>query len=140
MKNIITAFFLVVSITTFAQSPDAKALDKAIKNFDKALLTRDSVALKNLLNEKLVYGHSNLWMETKKELIADLYNGKIKYKKIAPENAKINIEGTTAAVRNVSFIDAEMEGKVLSFKLTVLQVWVWTGNRWELFARQSVKM
>ncbi len=140
MRYLYTILFLLVGNCLCAQSPDAKALDKAIKNFDKALLTRDSSALKNLLNEKLVYGHSNLWMETKKELIADLYNGKIKYKKIAPENAKINIEGTTAAVRNISFIDAEMEGKVLSFKLTVLQVWVWTSNRWELFARQSVKM
>ena len=140
MKNFITILLLLVTSTLFAQKANTEALSKAITDFDKALLAKDSVSLKKLLHNNLVYGHSNSWMETKQELINDLFNGKITYKKIVPGHKEMMVEGNTVAARMDADIDAEMEGKVLSFKLKVLQVWVWKSGHWELFARQSVKM
>jgi hypothetical protein len=52
----------------------------------------------------------------------------------------ITIEGKTAMVRSIANIDAVLDGKLMSFRLKVLQVWVWDNRRWELFARQSVTM
>jgi hypothetical protein len=139
MKYLFT-ILLFISTGTFAQ--DMAALDGASDRFDKALLNKDSVALKQLVSDKIAYGHSNGWIESKRELIDDLYNGIITYKKIskADNDTKVTFEGNTASIRSNVDIDAVMEGKLLSFKLKVLQVWVWKNKHWELFARQSVKM
>ena len=140
MKKLITMLFLLATSVVFAQKPNTEALSKAMNDFDKALLAKDSASLKKLLHNNLVYGHSNGWLETKKELIDDIYNGKITYKRIVSGHKEMMVEGNTVAARSEADIDAEMEGKVLSFKLKVLQVWVWKGGQWQLFARQSVKM
>lgn len=136
---------MFAGISVFAQKVDNKAiakaeLEKAISDFDKALIARDSVALKHLLSNDLLYGHSNGWIENKKELIADLYNGKLIYKSINPKRESLVTEGNTVAVRSNTEIDCVMDGAALSFKLKVLQVWMWKNKHWELFARQSVKM
>ncbi|MCW3121371.1 MAG: hypothetical protein JWQ38_863 [Flavipsychrobacter sp.] len=140
MKALVTILFLFVSGSLFAQKADTKGLDKAIGDFDKALIARDSVALKRLLSDNILYGHSNGWIETKKELIADLYNGKLTYTSITPKIDSKTTEGNTVAVRSYAEIDCVMDGKPLSFKLKVLQVWAKKNGNWELFARQSVKM
>lgn len=140
MRNILTILFLFTSLSLFAQKQEAKALDKAIADFDKALISRDSVALKTLLSNDIYYGHSNGWIETKKELIEDLYNGKLIYKTIVPKIEHMQIEGNSAAVRSYAEIDCVMDGTPMSFKLKVLQMWVWKNGHWELFARQSVKI
>lgn len=140
MRQLITILFLLATSVVFAQKPNTEALSKAMNDFDKALLAKDSASLKKLLHNNLVYGHSNGWLETKRELIDDLYNGKISYKRIVSGHKEMMMEGNTVAARMEADIDAEMEGKVLSFKLKVLQVWVWKGGQWQLFTRQSVKM
>ena len=139
MKRILFVWMLLMGFNALAKKPDAKRLNEAIAAFDQALINRDSVALKELLNEKVKYGHSNGWIENKKEVIADLYNGTLTYKKINTTVPDIVIAGNTAAVRTNAEIDAAMTGTAMSFKLKVLQVWVWKGKHWTLLARQSVK-
>jgi hypothetical protein len=140
MKYVLSILSLFISLCMSAQKADTDLLSKAMKDFDNALLNQDSMSLKRLLHNNLVYGHSNGWMETKRELISDLFNGKISYKKITPGHKEMMVDGNTVAARMDADIDAEMEGKVLSFKLKILQVWVWKNKHWELFARQSVKI
>lgn len=140
MRTYLTILLFTISSAIFAQTPDYGSLNHAIADFDKALETKDSVALKWLLSDKVSYGHSNGWIETKREVIIDLYNGKLTYKKIIATTPAITTEGTVAAARSVADIDALMDGKLMSFKLKVLQVWVWENQHWVLFARQSVSM
>ncbi len=140
MKYLLTILLITISSAVFAQTPDYGSLNHAIADFDKALETKDSVALKWLLSDKVSYGHSNGWIETKKEVIQDLYNGKLTYKKISATAPTTTTEGNVAAARSVADIDALMDGKLMSFKLKVLQVWIWENEHWTLFARQSVPM
>lgn len=138
MRYIVTISLLFIYSTLFAQSE--KALSIAADGFNNALVERDSNALKTLLHDKLVYGHSNGWKETKNELIADLYNGTIIYHKISQAGESIVMDGNTATVRSIADIDVTMEGKELHFKLHVLQVWIWKNKKWQLFGRQSAKI
>lgn len=135
-----TILLLCLGCASFAQQPDYAALNHAIADFDKALETRDSLALKWLLSEKVSYGHSNGWVENKKEVIADLYNGKLVYKKIAATKPEVSTEGNVAAARSIADIDAVLDGKLMSFRLRVLQVWTWEDSHWTLFAGQSAPM
>lgn len=138
MKYIITISLLLIYSTLFAQ--DEKSLKSAAGAFHNALLAKDSAQLKSLLHEKLVYGHSNGWIETKRELIEDLYNGKITYTKIQSSEEQVTIEGSTACIRATLEIEATMDGKTLPFKLHGLQVWIWKNKKWQMMSRQSVKI
>lgn len=141
-RYVFFVLFCAISVVALAQKPGTNSLKLAISDLDNALVAKDTIMLRRILSESLSYGHSNGWVETKKELIADLYNGKITYKQVKTDNIEVIIEGSIASVRSVADIDAMMEGSpnLLNFKLKVLQVWMWKNEHWELFARQSVKL
>ena len=138
MRYLLTILCVFISLNVFAQ--DAAGLKEAITGFNTALVNRDTVALKTLVSDKLSYGHSNGWVQTKKDIVDDLYNGKISYATIGQGEEDIVQEGNTACVRNEVSIVAIMNGKKLQFKLKVLQVWIWNEEGWKLLARQSVKI
>lgn len=140
MRYLFTILLLCAGLSVYAQKPDGKGLLDAAVAFDKALVTRDSAELNKLLNNDLSYGHSNGWIQSKKEVIADLFNGKLTYKEIKTRDHQVKIEGATAYLRTNTEIECVLENKPLEFKLKVLQVWIWKNKHWELFARQSVKM
>ncbi len=141
MRCIIVVLIILWSNDLFAQLPN---INRFIADFDKALLSKDSTKLKGLLSDHITYGHSNGWIQNKKEVINDLYNGKITYKSISSSNEDVKIYGNTAFVRMNSNVQVEVEGKQLELNLSVLQVWMLIyidhKQRWELFARQSVKI
>lgn len=140
MRVLFAILLLICSAPAFAQKQDKKGVANAISSFDEALVAKDTVKLRTLLHDDLRYEHSNGWMETKRDVISDLFNGKLTYKKIKAEAPEIVIEGNTASARTTVYIDVVLDGKPLIFNLKVLQVWVWKHKHWELFARQSVKM
>ena len=140
MKYLFVILFCFASFSLLAEQPDHKSLGHAIKDLDHALIGKDSVTLKWILEEQVTYGHSNGWIETKKDVIADLFNGKLTYKDIKPTGQEVVIEGKAASVRFNADIDVLMDGKPMQFKLKVLQMWIWENEHWVLLARQSVKM
>lgn len=140
MRYIFTILSLFVCGSLFAQQPDYGSLPHAVADFDKSLETKDTVALKWLLSDKLQYGHSNGWIEKKEDVIKDLFNGKLTYKKIKATDQNVTTDGDVAAVRNTVDIDVLFNGKPMNFKLKVLQIWLWENKHWVLFARQSVSV
>lgn len=139
MRYLVFILLCFMSIGLHAEQPDHKSLGHAIKDLDRAMISKDSVALKWLLEDQLTYGHSNGWIEKKNDVIADLYNGKLTYKTIVPANQEVVIEGKAASVRFNADIDVLMDSKPMQFKLKVLQMWIWENDHWVLLARQSVK-
>jgi hypothetical protein len=133
------SLFFVYSVAAVKAQGKAE-LVKTVTELNEAMEQKDSIVLKKLLHERLGYGHSNGWIESKKELIEDLYNGKLSYKSIKQSAEQFEIVNTTATVRSMADIDVLLDGKPMSFKLHVLQVWVWEKKGWKLLGRQSVKM
>lgn len=141
MKAILTLLFVSLLAPAFAQQAEREALNLSMMVFDRALEKKDSVSLKRLLSKDVTYGHSNGWVESKKELIADLYNGTIDYQRIVTTKPEILISGRVAQVRSTAEIYAAMNGGEQSYyKLKVLQVWLWENGHWVLFARQSAPL
>ena len=141
--------FLIISLLfVYSVAPakekvkrDSVSLSKAMIQLNTALVQKDSAALNKLLHKKLHYGHSNGWIESKKEVINDLYNGKLVYNKIDASDEEIDIVKEVATVRSNVNIDVALDGKQVSMKLHVLQVWIWKDKEgWKLLSRQSVKM
>lgn len=115
-------------------------LKDAVAKFDKALVTKDTIVLKQILHKDLSYGHSNAWVETKSELIKNLYNGKLSYHKIESKDIKWAATKDWANVRSTAEIKYLLDGKEGELKLHVLQVWLKTNKGWQLVSRQSTKI
>lgn len=109
--------------------------------FHQALMSGDTVVLKKLSDKGLSYGHSNGWIQDKKDLMNDLKTGLITYQRYDEDSVKVttNESNTMANVRFVADIDATMKGNSYTFHLKVLEVWVRKTKNWMLFARQAVK-
>lgn len=136
MRFLITILLLLVSSFTFAQS----SLKDAVAKFDAAVTSKDTIALKQLLHDDLSYGHSNAWIETKSDLMKNLYNGKLSYSKVETKDLNITESGDHANVRSTTEIEYLLDGKEGKLKLHVLQVWIKTNKGWQLIARQSAKL
>ncbi len=140
MRPVFAIFFICISSQLFAQKTDSISLKKAIADLNTALLQKDSVALKKLLDKRVNYGHSNGWIETQRDVIEDLASGKLEYSKIDQTAPVMLLEDNTAAVRTNADVDVALNGKMMHLKLHILQVWVWENKHWQLFTRQSVKI
>lgn len=139
MRTIITIILLLFVYSTVQAQPGTADIRKAVADLNNALLQRDSVMLKKLLYDGLTYGHSNGWIETKREVIDDLYNGKLVYHQIQQQDPVVLIAGKTASVRSDNTTSVTVSGKEMKLELHVLQVWIKTKKGWQLMSRQSVK-
>ncbi len=137
MKKWITIALLFCSSFSFGQT---SFLKEAVSKLDRALVAKDSVTLKQILHKDLNYGHSNGWVETKQDVIHDLFNGKLTYQKIENGKQDWKLGKDWATVRSVTEIKLLMNEQELLLKLHVLQVWIKTNKGWQLLARQSTKI
>jgi hypothetical protein len=140
MKFILLILFFLPGAFAIAQK-DTVSLKDAMSRLDRALLDKDEKTLEALLHKELSYGHSNAWIQTKKNVIGDLKSGKMIYNKI--ENSSVMIVAQNknwATVRTNTNAEGEVDHKPFQLKLHVLQVWIHTKQGWQLFARQSTKL
>jgi Domain of unknown function (DUF4440) len=136
MKQLLVIISFFVSIGSFAQFN----VQENMKFLDEALVKKDTSALNRLLHEKLSYGHSNGWIESKQDVIADLLNGKLGYTAIESKGLSSQQTGDITIVRAESKIKYVMDGKEGELKLHVMQVWMRVGLQWQLIGRQSTKV
>ena len=134
----ITVLFILLLVTTVSAA-QTSFLKEAVAKLDKSLVTKDTAALKQVLHKDLSYGHSNAWVETKTNLLKNLYNGKLIYNKIKTSDQKWVTSKDWASVRSTTEIDFVLDGKEGHLRLHVLQVWTKTNKGWQLLARQSTK-
>lgn len=138
MKQLLTIFFLLVVISSNAQTDEEK-LTATVKEFHLALINKNTVSINQQTDKALSYGHSNGWVETKAEVIKDLETGNISYQNFKEDSITVSINGNMANVRFVADVTATLKGTTSNFRLKVLEVWVKKGKRWILFGRQAVK-
>lgn len=137
LKKLLTALFLV---SCFAFVSAQESIEGTAQKLEKALVQKDTVALKKLLHDDLGYGHSNGWVENKTEVIENLVSGKMQYTSIQSESPVWKQTGDMVIVRTKSKIEFIVNGKEGKLDLFVLQVWKKEGNEWKLVARQSTKL
>ena len=82
MRSLKAAVTIAFLLMTGLVSGQTSFLKDAVTKLDKALVQKDTVTLKQLLHKDLSYGHSNGWVENRNEVIKNLVQGKLTYKKI----------------------------------------------------------
>lgn len=141
MKFILTILSSLFFAGVFAQTVEDAKLITTVKEFHQALVTKNTVSLNQQTDKALSYGHSNGWVQSKKDLIKDFERGFISYQSFKEDSITVLINDNVANVRFVADIKATLGGitTVNNYNLKVLEVWVKKGKRWVLFARQAVK-
>jgi hypothetical protein len=139
MRSLLTIILFFVSTASFCQA-DSLLVKDAMARLDKALLGKDTMALKILLHADVTYGHSSGWVETKKEVITDLVTGFLVYKSLTNDKVSMVLNKNWASVRMTTKATGARDGKDFDISLHVLQVWMKTKNGWKLVARQSAKL
>lgn len=117
---------------------NSEEVREAALAFNKAMIEKDSAALNKLMYKELVYGHSNGWLQIRKEVIDDLYNGTITYTKIEHPEMEVIMAGDVASLRTDGVYEADYEGAQKVFNLRVMQTWKYVDGRWQMLNRQSV--
>lgn len=134
----LTIVLLFSALLAGAQTEEQK-LTLTVQEFHQALVQKNTVSLNQHTDKALSYGHSNGWVETKKELLQNLASGFIQYRSYREDSLQVQISGNLAHARFNAEINATLNGSTNTFRLKVLEVWVKKGKRWLLFARQAIK-
>ena len=142
MRKLIIGFLLLgllINTSSFAQA-DSVSLKETMQKLDNALLQKDEVVLKAVLNKELSYGHSNGWIQSKSDVLNDFKTGKLVYNKIENNSSAIlSINNKWATVKTNTNAEGAVNGTVFKLTLHVMQVWMKTKKGWQLVARQSAK-
>jgi ketosteroid isomerase-like protein len=128
------------STSSFAESAEEAAVDKAVETLRKALLEKDRAQLEQLTAAQLSYGHSSGRVETKSQFVSGYVTSKATYKWITFPELTIAVVGDTAIARHLYEFESETDGKTANVKIGALQVWQKQNGDWKLLARQGFKL
>ena len=135
----IVLLFLLFFTYTAIHAQDTAAVKRAMDQLERALVEKDSTALKRLLHKKALFGHSNGWVQIKDEVIRDMSSGYLVYKKIDQQSVSISVDDKYAVVKEWMEVTGNKGGTDFTIKLFVLQQWIKTKKGWQLWIRQSAK-
>lgn len=125
-----------------AQSDRAGLLQQACKQFDSALIKKDTAILRALLLDHFRMKHSNGLEETKEELQQHLSKGFLKYNEIVQEGeGTISLEEELGIVKRDLTVSGLLNGSPFNVKLKAFEIWTWNyaDKRWQLRNRESTK-
>lgn len=145
MRKIIYILFFTFIITSVANAQNGNDEQKTfimmkMASLRNALLSKDSIALSNILADDVTYGHTNGLAQTKQQLIHDVMSGVQEYKSINPVDMNIRVFDNAAIVNMTGEVSMMYQSKPLDFKMAVTLVWINKNGDWKLEARQSVKL
>jgi hypothetical protein len=125
------------NMAVVAQEKDGQVMQR-MKEFH-ALMVKGDTSVNAYLDDSLSYGHSNGWVESKSDFIADLER-RLDYHSITEDSVQVGVNGKVAHVRFIGSFDVTMDGKQIQIKLSVLEIWVKNKKTWRIFARQAIRI
>jgi len=140
MRLLRFSLFLFLPLFAFAQSKtEQKILDTELRRFE-AMTRKDTVLLRELLADDLIYIHSNTMMENKKEHISAISTGRLVYEKMNREQAKVRRYGKTALTNGVVQVHVVLNKNPLEMRLAYTAVYRKKGSAWRLLNWQSTRV
>ena len=131
----------MMSVASFAKDDvRVEALKAAETARFKANVDADSKVLGQVLDDDLEYVHSNGELNSKKEFITSLIDGKRDYVATTFEIQGIRILGDVAIVRGTAKVTVADGGQSRDLDLGYTDIWVWKDKRWQMTAWRSARM
>ncbi len=138
-KHLVTLIFLITVICTQAQSSEQIVLDISNKKFGWMIRMKYD-SLEPVLDDRLLFIHSNGWTENKRELIQDMKSGKLRYVNIDVTESTARVYTNTAIVTGKGEFTVVLDGNNLDINLFYTEVYILKDKKWLLASRHSNRL
>jgi hypothetical protein len=98
----------------------------------------DSLGL--ILDDRLMYIHSNGWVQSKKEVLDDLVVRKLIYEKVELSQAEVRRYENTYIVNGKGKFAGSTNSVPFAFELVYTEVYIKNGKQWLLVSRHASKL
>ena len=140
MRTLHLLLFLALPLFLLAQTKtERKILDTEQRRFG-AMTSKDTLALRDLLADDLVYIHSNALTESKPAHISAISTGRLVYEQMTREQAKVRRYGKTALTNGVVQVKGILNEKTFEMRLAYTAVYRKKGGDWQLANWQSTRV
>lgn len=144
MRFIISSCFLLVSILSIGQKKsvnDISATEQFVLRLHEKkfqwMAKKQLDSLSNILDERVVYVHSNGWQQNKKEITEDLKTGKLIMNSVTVTEAKARVYKGAVIINGKGKFDVVVDGKAVVLDLLYTEVYVRKKEGWLLVARHA---
>jgi hypothetical protein len=124
----------------YAQNKSEKEVLDICQQKFAAMVNQDTLLLKTLLHDSLVYIHSSGKADTKASLIATVTHGTTIYKQLDVFEARVRGTGKTVVVTAKLHYSAVSKSDTKTYDLLFTEVYVKQGKKWLLFSRHASKI
>lgn len=147
MRFIIFSCFLLVSILSIGQKKsvnDISATEQFVLRLHEKkfqwMAKKQLGSLSNILDERVVYVHSNGWQQNKKEITEDLKTGKLIMNSVTVTEAKARVYKGAVIINGKGKFDVVVDGKAVVLDLLYTEVYVRKKEGWLLVARHATRI
>jgi len=96
-------------------------------------------SLETILAEDLLYVHSNGWVETKEEVIANIKSEHLAYNKVEIEDQSVRYFDNTGIVSGRAVFHVALDGEPLVIELLYSEVYHLVEGRWQFVHRHACR-
>jgi hypothetical protein len=139
-QSFLLLFIVFISQTLFAQTALQNTISALEMKRFTAMTQKDTVFLKKVLSDGLVYTHSNALVESKQSFLESIKTGKIVYKSMESEEMKVRILDKTAIINGIVKVSGSLNDKEFTLRLRYTDVYHKNKGGWQLEAWQSLKL
>ena len=104
------------------------------------LINRNYDSLQVLLDEKLLYIHSNGLTESKADVVSNLKNEVISYTRSEVTEAQVRMFGNSAIITGKGMFAGKARGTPFELTLSYTEVYVKTAGKWKLVSRHACRL
>lgn len=133
------AIFLCTAMQA-QQTPAEKFVANLAQQKNKWLITQRYDSLRNILDARCLYVHSNGWTQNATEVIADMQSGKLRYQKIHFSDVQARQFESMVIVTGKGQFEGNMQGKTFAIQLAFTEVYVKRKTSWKLVSRHACKI
>jgi hypothetical protein len=138
---ILLCALLVVSTLCMAQSEkESLAVIELHKKKFSWLVNRNYDSLQSLLDDNVLYIHSNGLTETKADVFKNLKEEIISYTKSDVLELQVRIFGNSAVVTGKGVFAGKARGNAFELNLAYTEVYVKSAGKWKLVSRHACKV
>ena len=131
---------LVMTMANGLFGQDTAALVKVLDRLEQALVNRDEVETGRLMHASMRFGHSNGWVQSRADALADMRSGLLVYGGFQREALRVSVEGKRGFIQEWVAVKGIRNGTAFDIRIFVLQHWIRTRKGWQLLIRQSAKL
>ena len=118
MKNKLLYLLVILSISSFVIAQEIEdEVDLLHRQKFEWMINEDFNSLQAILDEQLIYVHSNGWRESANEVIENIASGKLKYKAVEIANSEVRYYKEIAIVNARGTFHVALDGKPLEIVL-----------------------